>query len=165
MWLNKKFIANLISIPMLEASGYIVSTHTHVDWFVTTPEGKYITFKRDKGMCTGMPYIDLREQKEGLLMIETIRTDMGVHTPEKIKGDQMSRVAQGRVGRPPDGVLRQMVSDNIPENMPISIDNIADALAICGPPVSRLKGVKTREETQPWVGEEGKLAIPRYFIV
>ena len=50
MWLNKKDIANLISIPMLEASGYITSTHTNADWVVTTTEGKDITFKRDKGV-------------------------------------------------------------------------------------------------------------------
>ena len=106
MWLNKKFIANLISIPMLEASGYIVSTHTHVDWFVTTPEGKDITFKRDKGVCTGMPYIDLREQKEGLVMIETVRKNMGGNTLDQIKGAHMDRVAQGNVGHPPDGVLK-----------------------------------------------------------
>ena len=62
MWLNKKCIANLIYIPMLEESGYIISTHTHIYWVVTTPEGKEITFKRDKGGCTGMIYIDLRDQ-------------------------------------------------------------------------------------------------------
>ena len=63
VWLNKKGIADLISIPMLEASGYIISTHTHADWVVTTPEGKEIAFKQDKGVCTGMPYIDLSDQK------------------------------------------------------------------------------------------------------
>ena len=61
VWLKKKVIANLISIPMLEASGYIISTHTHSDWVVTTPEGKDITFKRDNGVCPGMPYINLRD--------------------------------------------------------------------------------------------------------
>ena len=70
LWINKKGIANIISIPMLEASGYIVSTHTHTDWVVTTPEVKDITFKCYKGVCTGMSYIGLREQKEGLVMIE-----------------------------------------------------------------------------------------------
>ena len=80
---------------MLEASGYIISTHTHADWVVTTPEGKYITFKRDKGVCTGMPYINLRDQKEGLVMIETVRKNMGGNTPDQIKGAQLSRVAQG----------------------------------------------------------------------
>ena len=88
---------------------------------------------------------------------------MGGNTPEKIKGAQLSRVAQGRVGHPPDGVLKQMVSENIPEDMPIGLDNVADNLAIYGPPVSRLKGVKTIEKTHPWVGEGGKLDIPRDF--
>ena len=69
---------------------------------------------------------------------------MGGKTPEQIKGDQMDRVAQGRVGHPPDGVLKQMVSDNTPKNMPNGIDNVADALAIYGPPISRLKEIKTR---------------------
>ena len=92
-------------------------------------------------------------------MIETFRKHMGGNTPEQIKGDQVARVAQGRVGRPPYGVLKQMVSDNIPENMPIGINNVTDALAIYGPPVSRLKGAKTREKTHPQVGEGGKLEI------
>ena len=140
VWLNKKGIANLISIPMLEASGYIASTHTHADWVVTTPEFKDITFKRDKGLCTGMPCIDLREHKEGLVMIETFCKNMGGHTPEQIKGFQLAREAQGCVVHPSDGVFKQMFSDNIPENMPISLNNVSDALAIYGPSISRLKG-------------------------
>ena len=112
VWLNKKGIANLISIPMLEANGYNVSTHTRADWVMTTPEGKDITFKRDKGLCTGMPYIDLCDPKEVLVMIETVRKNIGGKTPEQIKGAQMARVAQGRVGHQPDGVLKKMVSDN-----------------------------------------------------
>ena len=49
-----------------------------------------------------------------------------------------------------------MVSDNIPKNMTIGLDNVADAPAIYGPPVSRLKGAKTREKTHPRVGEGGE---------
>ena len=86
VWLNKKGIADLISIPMLEESGYIVSTHTHVDWVVTTPDVKDITFKRDKGVCTGMPYIGLRDQKEGLVMIETVRKIWEVTLQSRSKG-------------------------------------------------------------------------------
>ena len=56
-----------------------------------------------------------------------------------------------------------MVSDNIPKNMPIGLNNVADALAIYGPHVSSLKGAKTREKTYPRVGEGGKLEIPRDF--
>ena len=88
---------------------------------------------------------------------------MGGNTPEHIKGDQLARAAQGRVGHPPGVVLKQMVSDNMPKNMPIGLDNVADALAIYGPPVSRLKGANTREKTHTRVGEGGKLEIPRDF--
>ena len=88
---------------------------------------------------------------------------MGGHTPEQIKGAQLARLAQGHVGHPPYGVLKQMVSDNIPENMPIGLDNVADSLAIYGPHVSSLKGTKTREKTQPRVGEGGELEITRDF--
>ena len=58
---------------------------------------------------------------------------MGGNTPEQIKGAQLARVAQGRVGYPPDGVLKQMDSDYIPKNMPIGLDNVADALALPWP--------------------------------
>ena len=96
-------------------------------------------------------------------MIETVRKNMGGNTPEHIKGAQLARVAQGRVCHPPDGVLKQMVSDNIPKNMPIGLDNVDDDLAIYSPPVSRVKGTKTREKTHPWVGEGRKLEPPRDF--
>ena len=49
----------------------------------------------------------------------------------------------------------------MPENIPIGLDNVADALAIYVPPVSSLKGVNTREKTHPQVGGGGKLEIPR----
>ena len=44
-------IPNLLSIPMLENSGYIVSTHTKKYWVVITPKGRTITFKCDSGVC------------------------------------------------------------------------------------------------------------------
>ena len=37
VWLNENGIANLISIPMLEASGYVVSSHTLKQLEVITP--------------------------------------------------------------------------------------------------------------------------------
>ena len=35
VWLNTKAIATLLSIPMLEEAGYLVSTHTKGDSFFT----------------------------------------------------------------------------------------------------------------------------------
>ena len=71
---------------MLEEAGYIVSTHTKSDWVVTTPKGKNIFFKRDKGICNRMPYIDLRESMEGFTMIETIRKKFAGATNREMRG-------------------------------------------------------------------------------
>ena len=49
MWLNGGGIANLISIPQLERDGYTVTYTTNKSWVVYTPDGKPITFGRDKG--------------------------------------------------------------------------------------------------------------------
>ena len=70
--LNERVIANLLSVPMFEEAGYIVSSHTKKDWELNNPEGVTITFKRDTGISKGMPYINLREDKTGLTMIQTI---------------------------------------------------------------------------------------------
>ena len=109
VWLNKNGIANLISIPMLEADGYVVRTDTKGEWQVLTPEGKIIPFKRDTGMCVGMPYIDLRDYEQGLVLIETIRKNMGGFTHEEIVGDKLSGQTQGRVGNPPDAMSKQLI--------------------------------------------------------
>ena len=71
VWLNKKGIPNVLS-PMLEAASYLVSTHTHGDWVVTSLKGKKIVLKQDTGVCTRMPYIDLRDKQEGTSMIKTV---------------------------------------------------------------------------------------------
>ena len=59
VWLNEQGVANLISIPMPEADGYTVSTDSNGEWKVVTPGGDTIPFKQDKGLCVGMPYINL----------------------------------------------------------------------------------------------------------
>ena len=51
MWLNKKGIAHLLSIPMLEAAGYIVSSHKYGNWMVTSPKGMKIIFTQDTRVC------------------------------------------------------------------------------------------------------------------
>ena len=55
VWLNERGIMNLLSIPMLEEAGDKVSTHTDGDWKVTTPQGTVVVFKRNTGVCKGMP--------------------------------------------------------------------------------------------------------------
>ena len=71
VWLNENGIANIIYIPKLETDGYVFRTDTKGEWQFVTPKGETIPFQRDKGMCVGMPYIDLQEFKQGLVIIET----------------------------------------------------------------------------------------------
>ena len=62
-------------------------------------------------MFVGMPYIDLREFKQGLVLIKTVRKNMGGCTHEKIKGEKLSMQTQGRVGNPPDKVFKKLIGD------------------------------------------------------
>ena len=95
VWLNKKVITKLSSIPMLEASIYTVPTHTKEEWKVITPDGDTIPFRRDPGLCARMLYIDVREYKEGLVMIKTVCKNTTGLIPHKIEKAKMSRQTQG----------------------------------------------------------------------
>ncbi len=44
LWLVHNSIANLLSLPQLEADGFTVSYHTSGNWIIITPQGKEITF-------------------------------------------------------------------------------------------------------------------------
>ena len=46
VWLNDNGIVNLISTPMLKASGYVLSNHTLNQWEVITPRGDIQTRHR-----------------------------------------------------------------------------------------------------------------------
>ena len=50
MWLNPKGIANLLSIPQLEADGFKVDYATGEEWTVKNPKGECIKFKRGSGL-------------------------------------------------------------------------------------------------------------------
>ena len=67
VWPNKKGIANVFSIPMLAAVGYLVSTHTHGNWVVTSTKRKETIFKQDTGMCNRFSYIDLKGRTKKVL--------------------------------------------------------------------------------------------------
>ena len=85
---------------MLEKAGYIVASHTKKDWVVFTPKGKKIVFKRDTGVCKGMPYIDLRTNKAGLAMINTVRKNFESYAKKEIEKAKLSRNVQSKIGHP-----------------------------------------------------------------
>ena len=94
VWLNERGIVSLLPTPMLEEARYKMSTHTDRDWEVTTLKGEVIVFKRDTGVCKGMPYIDLQDQKEGSAMIETVKKNLVGFIKREIKKADLSCVVQ-----------------------------------------------------------------------
>ena len=123
-WLNEQRIANLLSIPMLEADGYIISSHTKKDWVVFTPKGEKSIFKRDTGVDKSIPYIDLRTNKAGVVMIETVRNNFGSYAKKEIEKAKLSRNLQSMIGHPSNGHYAQIVSRNDLENCPVNADDV-----------------------------------------
>ena len=102
VWLNERGIANQFSIPVLEDFGYIVSTHTKGDLVLTAPKDNKIVFKRDTGVCKGMPYIDLCKHREGISIIETVRKKFVGATKRYIEKAIQSCTVHRKIGHPPD---------------------------------------------------------------
>ena len=110
MWLNYNGIINLLLIPQLEEDGYLIDYNTTRDWLVTTPQGTELVFKRDTGLCDRMPCIDLREHREGVIMLETVRKYFEGYTKRNAKKAILARKAQTMVAHPPDEKFKQIVS-------------------------------------------------------
>ena len=132
---------------MLEEAGYKVSTHTDRNWEVTTPQGDVVVFKRDTGVCKGMPYIDLRKQREGHVMIETVKKNMEGFTKKGIEKAELPCVVQRQIGHPTSEHLRQIVSQQSLKNVPIRSADVANAKSVFGPHVAGLKGWTNRKRT------------------
>ena len=82
---------------MPEEAGYKVSTHTDGDWKVTTSRGEVIVFERDIGIYNRMPYIDLREHAEGLVMLEIMKKNMKMFTKKEIERTQLACAVQRQI--------------------------------------------------------------------
>ena len=60
-WIVPTGVANLWSAPELERKGFIVESHTHRNWAVTSPGGLRIEFQHDTGRCDGFPFLYLND--------------------------------------------------------------------------------------------------------
>ena len=67
-WLNSQGIANFLSIPQLERDGYEINYNTKHEWVVITPSVELIVFKRNTGVCAGMPYMLEVSQPSGCFL-------------------------------------------------------------------------------------------------
>ena len=103
--------------------------------------GEVIAFERDVRVCNRMPYIDLCEHAEGLVMLETVEKNMEMFTKKEIEKAQLARVVQRRCAHPTDEHMKEIVSQQSLKNIPIRTSDIANTKALFGTSVSGLKYV------------------------
>ena len=166
VWLDKHRIANLTSIPMLEADGCEVSTETKGDLVVQTPAGENIVFKRDTGICRGVPHIDLRERMDGFALIETIEGNIDKFlenrgSDEEIKRAMLSRTIQKQIGCLPDEGFKKIVSMKSLKTCPVTVNDIVNATSILGlHNCNKLKEAAMRRRPNSMVGVKIGLKYP-----
>ena len=109
---------------MLEKTSYVVSGHTKTDWVVFTPKGMKLVFKRDTELCKGMPYIDQRTNKAGLVMINPVRKNYDPYAKKGIEKAKLSRNVQSMIGHPSNEHFKQIVSRKDLTNCLIAVDGV-----------------------------------------
>ena len=104
-------------------------------------------FKRDTGLCNRMPYIDLRENHEGLAMINTVRERFKNFSREEIERAILSRVVRRRIGHPAEKHYKDIVSENANNfDCPVEIADINNAHLLFGAHVPALRGHTVRKQ-------------------
>ena len=154
-WLNDTGIANLLSIPQLEKAGWIIDYHTGGVWTAESPEGMILTFKKDKGLCDGMPYLDLSrpqdyisyKPKENMTFVETVRKNMEGFTKEEVLAATRAREAMAMMAHPPLEKMKHLVSrTNLLGNVPFTADDLTNSNLIFGPDRGAVRGKTTRRK-------------------
>ena len=137
---------SLIPFPFLGsmATDWRVRVLDKNQWVVTTPKESTIPFKRDTGLCKGMSYIDIREFKQGAVMIETVQKIFEKFTKEEVEMAKLSREMQEMIRHSPDSVFKQTVRDKNPKNCPDEVNDVSNALSSFRLNPDRLEGTSTR---------------------
>ena len=95
-----------------------------------------------------MPYIDMREFKEGTVMIETVCKNFEKFTKEEVEMAKLSRETQVMIGHPPDSVFKQIVSDGSLKNYLVKPNDVSNTTVMFGPHRDRIQGVSTRRNPE-----------------
>jgi hypothetical protein len=148
LWLVRNGIANLLSLPQLEADGFTVSYHTGGNRIVMTPQGKEITFHREEnGVCHGFPYIDM-QSTNAVVMIQTVCQQYEGFTKRKVQDATAARKAQAMTGHPTNTQFLKLVRNNSIKNCPVKPDHITNAHSIFGPSIAGVRGRTSRQKPE-----------------
>ena len=155
-WVNETGIANLLSLPKLEKCGWVIKYETGGKWVATSPEGQVLVFKKDAGLCDGMPYLDMskpeehifgpEDKPEGVSFIETVRKNMEGFTREEVERATMAREAMAMMAHPPLEKLKQVVSNtNLFGDIPFNATDLTNSNLIFGPDRGAIRGRSVRQ--------------------
>ena len=147
-WENPDGIVNLVLLVELEKNGWTAEYRTGNVWEVTSPDGK-ITLKflnEKKGICKGMPYIDLSKPDEhivhnddtttdGLAMVETVCKNYEGFTREQVTRAAEIRDTMAMMAHPTEDKFKKHVvsSGHVVKNFNLTLQDIANANALFGP--------------------------------
>ena len=108
-----------------------------------------------------MPYLDICENHEALVLIQTVRENFGKFTERQVNRAIAARDIQAGMVHPTDESFKQMVSGKTLDNCYIVASDITNAFFIFGPDRPGLKGKTVRQ--RPEQIELEYLGIPRDF--
>eukprot|EP00957_Ditylum_brightwellii_P025224 1908898-Ditylum_brightwellii.AAC.1 len=97
-------------------------------------------FKSDTGLCEGIPYLDIHENHEALVLIQTVRNFFGKFTERQVNQSITAHDIQARMAHPTDESFKQMVNGKRIDNCPIVASDTVNARAIFGPNRPGLQG-------------------------
>ena len=118
-------------------------------------------FKKDTGMCEGIPYLDVRDNHEALVLLQTVREKFGLFTECQVNRAIASRNMQARVSHPTDKKFKQMISGKSLDDCSIVSNDVTNARAIFGPNRPGLRGETVRQRPECVVPEY--LETPKDF--
>ncbi len=118
------------------------TTNTGGEFVVHTPNGG-VRFKKND---LGLPYINLKDSKAAVCLINTIRGNSEGYTKRQIKEADEARRALSMVGGPTEAEFTQMVRRNHLPNCNINPNAIKQANEIFGPNLIGIRGKTTRRK-------------------
>jgi hypothetical protein len=143
IWLVCNSIANLLSLPQLEDTGFTISYHTGGKWIVTNPQGKDITFHcKSDGVCRSFPYLNMQSTLT-VAMVQTTRQRYEGFMKCKVPNAMIPCKGQAMTGHPSNAQFQAMMRSNTIKNCPMKPKHIANANSIFGLSIAGVRGKTT----------------------
>ena len=118
-------------------------------------------FKKDTVMCKGTPYLDVQDNHEALVLLQTVCEKFGLFTERRVNCAIASHDMQACVDHPTDEKFKQMVIGKSLDNCSIVTNDVTNTHAIFGPNRPGLRRETVRQRPERVVPEY--LEIPKDF--